>query len=123
MEPVYEGFKNVGEAFVCTACGHRYGSRAETPFLEAEGRPRVFTEADRPAVVEVFKSSERRHCCAWCRHFIVNPFNQRCGLANREVEATDVCSRFAARPEGGPGEKEGDAPDRLDTLFGGGGSP
>lgn len=98
-EGVYEDFKKVAEAFVCTACGHRYPSRDKTPFVDADGRPRVFSDADKPSAVKVFKSEERRRSCAWCRHFIVNPFYQRCGLSNREVEATDVCARFSARPD------------------------
>jgi len=120
-DPVYQEFKKVAEAFVCTDCGHRYSSRAETPFVASAGRPKVFTEADKPVAAQVFKADERRHSCAWCRHFIINPFNQRCGISNREVEATDVCDRFAAQPESGEGMPEKTVaeapPDRLGTLF------
>ena len=121
-EPVYEEFRKVAETFVCTACGHRYPSRNETPFLHADTRPAVFSEADKPAVVRVFRSDEHRRSCAWCRHFIVNPFYQRCGLTNREVEATDVCVRFSAKPES-PAKPDaaelGDEPaTRFDALFG-----
>ena len=119
-EPVYEDFKKVAETFVCTACGHRYPSREKTPFVDAEGRPRVFSEADKPETVSVFKSDERRRSCAWCRLFIVNPFSQRCGLSNREVQATDVCARFTAKPD--PSTDAGKssattASSRFDALF------
>ena len=119
-EPVYEDFKKVSESFVCTACGHRYPSREKTPFVDPDGRPRVFSEADRPEVVKVFKSDERRRSCAWCRLFIVNPFSQRCGLNNREVQATDVCARFTPKPE--PSTDAGkssatSASSRFDALF------
>ena len=120
-EPVYEDFKKVAEAFVCTACGHRYESRASTPFVDAEGRPRVFSEADKPAAVKVFKSDERRRSCAWCRYFIVNPFSQRCGLNNRTVDATDVCARFTAKPDqpaAAAGGSASAAGSRFDALFG-----
>ena len=121
-EPVYEGFRKTGESCVCTACGHRYSSREETPFVEADSRPKVFTAGDKPAAVKVFRASERRRSCAWCRHFIVNPFSQRCGASNREVEATDLCARFAARPEAEATDDEAasapsDVEDRLDALF------
>ena len=82
----------------------------------------IASVADKPAAVKVFADSERRRSCAWCRHFIVNPFCQRCGLSNREVEATDVCARFSARPEK-PADTPPDAPAagdaarRLDALF------
>ena len=120
-EPVYEDFKKVAETFVCSACGHRYPSREATPFVDADGRPRVFSDADKPAAVKIFKSDERRRSCAWCRHFIVNPFSQRCGLNNRQVDATDVCARFAAKPDQSSGAAErsaGNAGSRFDALFG-----
>ena len=120
-EPVYEDFKKVAETFVCSACGHRYPSREATPFVDADGRPRVFSDADKPVAVKVFKADERRRSCAWCRHYIVNPFYQRCGLNNRAVEATDVCARFSAKPDQ-PAEtgksKGSDANSRFDALFG-----
>lgn len=122
-EPVYEEFRKVAETFVCTACGHRYATREQTPFVSAaDSRPAVFTDADKPEAVRVFRSDERRRSCAWCRHFIVNPFCQRCGITNREVEATDVCARFSAKPES-PEKPAAPAPGtektrRFDALFG-----
>ncbi len=118
-EPVYEDFKKISESFVCTACGHRYASASQTPFVQADGRPRVFTETDKPAAVRVFHSDERRRSCLWCRHYIVNPFHQRCGLNNREVAATDICARFTAKPEPATKERvsESAAHSRFEALF------
>ena len=94
-EPVYDGFKKTGEAFLCLNCGKRYASAAETPFAEtASSRPRIFTEADKPRLSSVFSDDERQRSCGWCRHFVVNPFSQRCGLTNKETQATDLCVRF-----------------------------
>ncbi|HNX33027.1 MAG TPA: hypothetical protein PKM57_00250 [Kiritimatiellia bacterium] len=93
-EPVYDGFKKSGEAFVCTGCGKRYASAAETPFTGAAARPRVFTDDDKPRLPSVFSDGERQHSCGWCKHFVVNPFSQRCGLTNKETQATDLCVRF-----------------------------
>ena len=93
-EPVYDGFKKTGEAFICTACGRRYATAEETPFVRAPARPRVFTEADKPRALSVFGEDERQRCCGWCSHFVVNPFSQRCGLSNKETQATDLCVRF-----------------------------
>jgi hypothetical protein len=120
MEPVFEDFKKTGEVFICTACGHRYPSRAATPFLTDAGRPQVFSAADLPEATRIFKSDERRRCCGWCRHFIVNPFNQRCGLSNRAVEATDLCARFEARADAsasGAQPSGAEVADRLDALL------
>lgn len=96
-EPVYEDFKKIGEAFVCTACGKRYPSEAETPFVALEKGPAVFTEEDRPKGVSVFSDHERQRCCTYCKHMVMNPFGQRCGLTNRFVEATDLCEHFSKK--------------------------
>jgi hypothetical protein len=96
-EPVYEGFKKTGEVFVCIACGKRYPSEAETPFVAHEKKPAVFTEADRPKSLSLFADHERQHCCAYCKQMVMNPFGQRCGLTNRFVEATDVCEQFSKK--------------------------
>lgn len=93
-EPVYDGFKKIGEAFVCTACGARFASAEKTPFVQSPARPSVFTEADKPERPAIFCEDERQRSCGWCRHFVVNPFSQRCGLTNKETQATDLCVRF-----------------------------
>ncbi|MDR2850373.1 MAG: hypothetical protein LBW77_07555 [Verrucomicrobiota bacterium] len=98
-EPLYDGFKKVGEAFVCTGCGARFASAEETPFVQREARPRVFSEADKPRPPAIFSDDERQRCCGWCRHFVLNPFSQRCGLANRETQATDLCVRFEKKAD------------------------
>ena len=99
VEPVYEGFRKVGETVICTACGFRYEPGAEVPFAEPqESRPRIFSDDDRPVAINIFSEEERRHSCGWCRIFVVNPFTQRCGLTNQPVEATGLCLRFEAKP-------------------------
>lgn len=105
-EPVYDGFKKTGEAYVCTACGARYASAEETPFVHGASRPSVFTERDRPSAPSIFSDDERQRSCGWCRHFVVNPFSQRCGLSNKETQATDLCVRFEKKAEAGPAEKD-----------------
>ena len=98
-EPVYEGFRKTGEAYVCTSCGKRYASAEETPFAEAPKTPQVFTDADKEVAPAVFEASERQHCCGWCRHMVVNPFGQRCGVVNRFTDATDVCGHFEKKEQ------------------------
>jgi len=98
-EPVYEGFRKVGEVYCCTTCGKQYASESETPFLSKIGHPQVFTEADRPAAPSIFSDDERQRSCGWCRHMVVNPFGQRCGVKNRFTEATDLCEHFEKKAE------------------------
>ena len=97
-EAVYDGFKKLGEEFVCTACGYRYKTEAEVPFKHAE-RPVVFSEADRPDQLQVFRDEERGGTCRLCRHYLKNPFVQRCALHRKEVEATDTCPSFKPKPQ------------------------
>lgn len=119
LEAVYDGFRKTGEVFVCTACGHRYASREDTPFIAADSHPRVFTAQDKPDPTHVFHADERRKCCGWCLNFVVNPFNQRCGLTNRVMQATDLCARFTAKPVETPAMSTPPAKpiSPLDALF------
>jgi len=97
-EPVYEGFRKAGEAYICTSCGKRYATAEETPFADAPKKPQVFSDADRETTVpSVFDGAERQHCCGWCRHMVLNPFGQRCGVTNRFTDATDLCEHFEKR--------------------------
>lgn len=99
-EAVYEGFRKTGEAFVCTACGHRYADRASTPFRAAPKRPPLL--ADGPAShPSLFDEEDRHHCCLYCRNYVVSAFGQRCGETNRTTEATECCLRFESKEEPG----------------------
>ena len=98
-EPVYEGFTRKGERFVCVSCGHAYPDRAAVPF-KARKAPSLFTEADRIARPQVFAADEKGRTCRHCRHYVVNPFTQRCGLHGKTVEATDTCGEFTPRAPG-----------------------
>lgn len=111
-EPVYEGFRKTGERLLCVSCGHAYASEADVPFL-ARSRPQVFSDADRSAPVDLFQGDEKGHNCRHCRHYVVNPFVQRCGLHRMEVQATDRCEDFSAREEAGE-----DDDDPLARLLG-----
>ncbi len=115
-EPVYEGFKKVGERFFCLHCGQCYPSEAETPFIrQGDTRPKIFTEADKPDRLNIFSDEERQHSCGWCRHFVVNPFTQRCGLTNAFTEATDLCLRFEKKEEPDPSDADPASPTSGET--------
>ena len=45
--------------------------------------------------VEIFRSTEKGRNCRHCRHYVVNPFIQRCGLHRCEVQAADPCGDFS----------------------------
>jgi len=106
-EPVYEGFKRAGEKLSCTACGHVFANEAAVPFKAKAAVP-GFGRQDLPPPPRVFGEQEVRatvgRLCRHCIHYVVNPFLQRCGRSNREVEATDTCNQFAPKnpPEPAP---------------------
>jgi rubredoxin len=90
---VYEGFRKTAEKFACLACGFVYEREADVPF-KARATPTIFTEQDRPKKVDVLRDEKDVRNCRRCRHYVVNPFTQRCGLHLRRVEATDLCDEF-----------------------------
>ena len=94
--PIYDGFTKTGEALTCALCGHAFASEAEIPFKD--NRPKVFSEADRPRPVQVFREDEKGRMCRYCAEYVVNPFLQRCGLHKCEVQATDTCPHFTPKP-------------------------
>ncbi|NLB66496.1 MAG: hypothetical protein GX803_08505 [Lentisphaerae bacterium] len=104
-QPLYDGFTRTGETLLCALCRHEFASEAEITFKEG-GRPKIFTEADRPRPVKVFSEDEKGRMCRYCAEYVVNPFVQRCALHQVEVEATDTCPHF--RPK-----DDGDKPDPL----------
>ncbi len=96
-QPVYEGFKKVGEEFLCSACGHVYSSEADVPFKSGGPTPILFTETDRSPTPHLFDAAENEQLCRYCANYVINPFTQWCSLHRREVEATDSCDQFTRR--------------------------
>jgi hypothetical protein len=93
--PKYDGFKKVGEALKCASCGHEIAAETDAPTPKA--RPSIFDESDAPRAVHVFDDDEKGRLCRYCKHFIVNPFTQRCGRRQKTVEATDTCDAFETK--------------------------
>ncbi len=60
--------------------------------------PKVFSDDEKTVAPKVFKEAEKGRFCRYCRHYVVNPFLQRCALRRREVEATDTCPQFEPAP-------------------------
>ncbi len=108
-EPVYEGFQKTGETLSCVSCGHVFATEQEVPFVTSK-KPQIFTAADRSAKISIFTSDEVGHNCRHCKHYVKNPFVQRCGLHQIEVAATDCCANFEA-------VSDGDEDDALSKLF------
>jgi len=104
-ERVYEGFKRAGEKLSCAACGHVFPDEAAVPFKMKATVP-GFGHQDVPPPPKVFGEREVLatvgRLCRHCAHYVVNPFLQRCGRSNRDVEATDTCNQFAPKPASEP---------------------
>jgi RecJ-like exonuclease len=80
----YDGFTPVGEIKTCAFCGYE--------FLEEEP---ALIEAETP---EWARQEGIRKVCYRCRHYVLNPFVQKCVLQDKEVDALDSCPRFSPRP-------------------------
>ncbi len=98
-EAVYDGFTKTGERLTCSSCGHEFASEADVPYKTKRAEPRIFTDADRSAKVEVFDEGENAQLCRYCANYIVNPFTQFCSLHKKEVQATDTCPQFEQAEE------------------------
>lgn len=99
-EPVYDGFTRIGDQIRCSVCGAVTAPPPEN--TEVKKTPSLFTDDDRSPAIQLFGEGENRILCRYCTHYTVNPFRQWCGLHFREVEATDTCDRFEAKPEPAP---------------------
>jgi hypothetical protein len=98
-EAIYEGFTKTGDRLSCSSCGHEFATEADVPFKARRSGPKIFTDADRSAKIEVFDGSENRGLCRYCANYIVNPFTQFCSVHKKEVQATDTCGRFEPAAE------------------------
>lgn len=98
-EPVFEGFRRVGETLSCLSCGEPFADEEAVPYVDAR-RPQIFTEDERSPTVDVLDAASGPPAiCRHCEHYVVNPFIQRCNLHQRIVEATDTCPDFARRED------------------------
>lgn len=106
-EPVYEGFQKTGETLKCSSCGHVFEGEEGVPFAGRE-TVQVFTDADRSIDPEIFEENEASRLCRYCKHYVLNPFMQWCGVHKKEVEATNTCGAFEKAPEPPPEQKSGE---------------
>ena len=95
-EPRYDGLTKVGERLLCASCGHEFACEDKVPYKEGKS-VRVLGEEDLSKRVDVFSDDEKRRNCRHCRHYVVNPFTQRCGLRHKAVEATDFCDDYESK--------------------------
>jgi len=108
-EPKYDGFVKTGEKLTCSSCGHEFAGEEEVPYKKKSG-PSIFTSEDQSSKLDVFADDEKERNCRHCRHYVVNPFTQRCGLHAREVRATDLCGDFERKEEGETEDEPESAP-------------
>ena len=104
--PVFEGLKKTGEKLSCFVCRTEFDDETQIEFIE-RGK------------VEVFSEEDGVRLCLNCKHYITDPFIQKCMLHIKEVEATDTCEGFVRRPPSKKErEKETKTSEALKKLFG-----
>lgn len=107
----YDGFTKVGEETTCATCGHVF-AETEVPMATPK-KPSIFGDDDQPKKIELFKTGEVEKLCRHCLHYTVNPFRQWCALHRRDVEATDTCNKFTAKPP----EKPAPPPEKPKNIL------
>jgi hypothetical protein len=96
-ETVYDGFKKVGELRRCSLCGATVTAKASAA-PKVDPLAALFGEDARPEGLSLFDvEAETARLCRKCKHYVVHPFTQRCGLHDKEVSATDSCGEFEAK--------------------------
>ena len=96
-QPIFEGLRKTGEEFKCTECGTVFSEDEEVEFVRPE-KPGIFKDDLLPEKPAVFEDDEVI-LCRHCKHYLENPFTQRCMLRHKEVQATDSCENFASKEE------------------------
>lgn len=93
VEPVYEGFKKVGEKYFCMVCGCEY-EQDNMPEEVEEENCSLFSADDLEKIPDIFADDRDADNCSKCEYYIVNAFQQKCGITHEEVLATDICFNF-----------------------------
>ena len=99
MVKQYDGFTLVGEVRTCAFCGQELADE-ELTYLKDE-------------IPESLRQKGRRRNCYLCKHYVVNPFLQKCVLHNREVEALDSCPDFSPQSQPPPAKPEKSKPPSI----------
>lgn len=96
-EPIYEGFKKIGESLRCNGCGAvQRSDKIVVP--KADPLAALFGEDLAPEKLNLFDvDAETAHLCRKCANYVIHPFTQRCSLHDREVSATDSCDQWEAK--------------------------
>jgi rRNA maturation protein Nop10 len=103
LEAVYDGLRKTGERSICTQCGKALSSspKADSPASAKDPLSALFGDGASaevaPALFDV--EAETSRLCRKCAHYVLHPFTQRCGLHDKEVQATDSCPQFEAKAE------------------------
>ena len=104
-KPVMEGWRVTGTVLVCPLCGGELGKPEEETaagqsFSAAAGKLAALLggEKEEPAF-RLEKTEEYGRFCRNCRHFIVHPFESRCGLTGRAADPMKECGDFVMKSE------------------------
>lgn len=99
VEPVYDGFRKVAERKTCSACGKTLdGDSPPASSSKPDPLAALFGDDATPEKLNLFDVEEETgRLCRKCKHYVLHPFTQRCGLHDMEVQATDSCPQFAAK--------------------------
>jgi len=116
----FDGWKKVGEVFVCGLCEKPLGpvndGNQSTAASEQEGegeaqRARALlglgeeaanAQQSSPAnLLDLDLQESSAHFCRDCRHYLIHPFISRCLLHDTPVEPMGDCSEFQERAQAG----------------------
>jgi hypothetical protein len=97
-EPIYDGFEKVGDTYFCMLCGCKYVEDS-LPEECVEEKNSFFSDDDIEEVPDPFADEKDTDSCRKCKNYIINAFQQKCGITQKNVLATDICFDFEEKKE------------------------
>lgn len=101
---ILSGWKVTGTVLVCPLCGGELGT-PEKPggnssrAAGAEKLAALLGEVDTGPEFHLEKTEEYGRFCRNCRHFIIHPFQSRCGRTGQDADPMGECGQFELRKE------------------------
>lgn len=101
---ILSGWKVTGTVLVCPLCGGELGvpeksGNAPSRSSGSEKLAALLGDVDTGPELRLEKTEEYGRFCRNCRHFIVHPFQSRCGRTGLGADPMGECGQFELRKE------------------------
>ncbi len=102
LKNILSGWQLAGSVLVCPLCGGELGSPESGEAKSANAAANKLAAllgASAEAAPRLAQTEEYGRFCRNCRHFIVHPFECRCGLSGNAADPMKDCGNFEKKEE------------------------